>query len=294
MYGDMGTIMPLGFEVTKWLIEEHNQKPFDVILHVGDIAYAGTGSDREIEPIWDDYMNQIQPLASILPYQATVGNHEHYYNWTAYRHRFQMPWSDRANNKFWFSFDYANVHVTVMSMDSNPYDINSEQYAWLEQDLSAAYEQAQKSSIPSWIILAGHRPFLCSSEDEYDQHCPGAPLLSTIEPLILKYHVDLVLTGHMHVYERTYPTINGTTSPPYTNNYTNINEPIYIVQGTSGAFIGGTWVQPQPKWSAFRKEEYGYGRMDVTTTATTSTIYYAFHGGQNQTTVDELWLSKTK
>jgi len=179
-------------------------------------------------------------------------------------------------------------------MDSNPCDVTSEQYAWIEQDLSLAYQQAQKNPFPSWIILAGHRPFLCSTQSEYDQHCPGANLITTYEPLILKYHVDLVFAGHIHCYERTYPTINGTTNPPYTNNYTNINEPIYIVQGTSGAWIGDEWIRPEPEWSAFRKEEYGYGRMEVTTTATKSTLYYAFHGSENRTVVDELWLSKTK
>jgi len=293
MYGDMGTVMPLGFEVTKWIEAEHATDPFDLILHVGDLAYAGTGSDREIEPIWDDWMNQIQPLASLIPYQVTVGNHEHYYNWTSFRHRFAMPFYDRANNKFWFSFDYANVHLVAMSMDSNPYDENSEQYEWLVNDLSAAYQRRLSSSTPSWIILSGHRPFLCSDESEYDQHCPGAPLLATIEPLLLKYQVDLVLTGHMHCYERTYPNINGTVTIPGTNNFTNIDQPIYIVQGTAGALIAERWIEPQPEWSAFRKLEYGYGRMEVTTTASQSTLHYVFHG-QNEVVVDQVWLNKIK
>lgn len=38
--------------------------------------------------------------------------------------------------------------------------------------------------------------------DNYD---PGAPFQKQIEPLMIKYKVDLSLCGHMHMYERTYP-----------------------------------------------------------------------------------------
>jgi len=40
-------------------------------------------------------------------------------------------------------------------MDSNPWDVNSEQYAWIEQDLSLAYQQAQKKSFSVVDYLSG-------------------------------------------------------------------------------------------------------------------------------------------
>ena len=46
--GDMGTIIPAGFLVTKQIIEDHQVTPFSSIVHVGDISYAGTGSKDEI------------------------------------------------------------------------------------------------------------------------------------------------------------------------------------------------------------------------------------------------------
>jgi hypothetical protein len=35
------------------------------------------------------------------------------------------------------------------------------------------------------------------------------PLRADLEALLLKYNVDLVVTGHAHCYERTYPVANG-------------------------------------------------------------------------------------
>ncbi|CAF1549578.1 unnamed protein product, partial [Adineta ricciae] len=64
IYGDMGTIMPLGFEVTKSIIEDFNKKKNEranYVVHVGDIAYAGTGGEMEVQTIWDLFMNQIAP-----------------------------------------------------------------------------------------------------------------------------------------------------------------------------------------------------------------------------------------
>ncbi len=36
-----------------------------------------------------------------------VGNHEAWYNFTAFSHRWQMP--QNGNGNFWFSYDYGNV-----------------------------------------------------------------------------------------------------------------------------------------------------------------------------------------
>ncbi len=46
--GDMGTVLPAGFLVTKQITEDHHVTPFSSVVHVGDISYAGTGSKDEI------------------------------------------------------------------------------------------------------------------------------------------------------------------------------------------------------------------------------------------------------
>lgn len=50
----------------------------------------------------------------------------------------------------------------------------------------------------------------CSDTDEWDQHHEGAYFQTIIEPLMNKYKVDLYMCGHMHMYERVWPVLNGT------------------------------------------------------------------------------------
>jgi hypothetical protein len=93
VYGDMGTILPFAGPVNKMIYNDTLIAPYNFSLLVGDIAYAGTGSEKqgEIEPIWDVFGVQIEPWASITPFLPGVGNHEKYYNFTAYLNRYILP-----------------------------------------------------------------------------------------------------------------------------------------------------------------------------------------------------------
>jgi len=109
--GDMGTTIPMGWAVTDQMIDDNENLHFNLVIHVGDVAYAGTGSEWEIEEVWDVWESLVQPIAANIPYMFAPGNHEHYYNWTAYNHRFLMPGAQSGGNaNFWYSIDYGNVH----------------------------------------------------------------------------------------------------------------------------------------------------------------------------------------
>jgi len=292
VFGDMGTVVPLGFEVTQQMVNDNNEQSFNMALHLGDLAYAGVSSQKweEWEPTWDLWMNQIQPLASVVHKQVTVGNHESYYNFTAYSNRFTMPGpQSQGNDNFWFSFQYGNIHMTVMDTEED-YSTNSPQYEWIASDLAAA----RANPTVTWLFVSGHRPYYSSDQSEYSSHSPGGELLTYLEPLFIKNQVDMVLTGHMHCYERTYPTFNGTVNvPPGTSNYTNPTYPIYVVQGTAGAFIGETWVQPQPVWSAKREQHYGYARLTVSTQGGDSLHYAYYDLDKPKSILDEIWINKS-
>eukprot|EP00013_Stygamoeba_regulata_P018869 CAMPEP_0177656280 /NCGR_PEP_ID=MMETSP0447-20121125/15468_1 /TAXON_ID=0 /ORGANISM="Stygamoeba regulata, Strain BSH-02190019" /LENGTH=766 /DNA_ID=CAMNT_0019160359 /DNA_START=213 /DNA_END=2510 /DNA_ORIENTATION=- len=59
-----------------------------------------------------------------------------------------------------------------------------------------------------WIIMVGHTMTYCAS-DVVD--CPGVAehIRELLEPFLHAYHVDLVLNGHSHLYERTFPVYRG-------------------------------------------------------------------------------------
>jgi hypothetical protein len=92
-----------------------------------------------------------------------------------------------------FSFDYGDVHWTVL--DSNYYvDWTSpEPRAWLERDLAGA-------AGATWRFVSFHHPGFNSSKAHFaDQR------MRVIAPLLESGHVDLVFNGHVHNYQRTCP-----------------------------------------------------------------------------------------
>ena len=92
-----------------------------------------------------------------------------------------------------YSFDYGSVHWTVI--DSNPYvDWSSpELREWVQQDLKAAAKA-------KWRIVAFHHPPFNSSKAHFKEQ--RIRLLSSI---FEAGKVDLVLSGHVHNYQRTHP-----------------------------------------------------------------------------------------
>jgi hypothetical protein len=142
--------------------------------------------------------------------------------------------------------DYGHIHYTFMSTE-HPYGPGSPQYIWLQSDLAKANNNRKNTP---WLILSGHRPMYCSDTDEWNQHSPGAYFQTIIEPLMAQYKVDLYLCGHMHMYERVYPVLNGTVKATGTT-YVNPTAPAHVVQGTGGVFTDSSYVNPQPAWYYF-------------------------------------------
>jgi len=59
-----------------------------------------------------------------------VGNHEKYYNYSAYTNRYVLPASSGSYNNFYFSFNYADVHVVHMDTEID-YSVGSPQWNFL-------------------------------------------------------------------------------------------------------------------------------------------------------------------
>lgn len=110
-YGDQGTAIPMGTTVCKWVEAEHAQSPFGMLLHLGDLAYAGVSHKMgEYEPTWDAWMEQIAPIASVMPYMTSVGNHEDFVRQHNTTHA-QSAHSIYCCNKSDVQCMYACTHV---------------------------------------------------------------------------------------------------------------------------------------------------------------------------------------
>jgi acid phosphatase type 7 len=266
MLGDQGTFMVLGFTVSAKLIQLQDELGVDVVHYAGDLCYAGLSGDLtpfngedvddEFGHIWDLWGIQNEPIAATRPFMTTPGNHESFYNYTAFNNRYKMPYEkSKGNGNYWFSYDYGNVHVISISTEES-FEEGSPQMVWVEADMAAA--AANRDTVP-WIVVSMHRP-MYTSEYGMDN---GSARTVNMEKLVLQYDVDLVLCGHVHVYERIHPVSAGEVTvfpkkrPNGDGKLVDVYEtegkgPVYVTQGNTGAMQFERWNQPQPDWSAVR------------------------------------------
>eukprot|EP01089_Gocevia_fonbrunei_P017908 TRINITY_DN595_c0_g1_i1.p1 TRINITY_DN595_c0_g1~~TRINITY_DN595_c0_g1_i1.p1 ORF type:complete len:441 (+),score=95.33 TRINITY_DN595_c0_g1_i1:79-1401(+) len=274
MYGDFGVKNGAdGTHSIKRLINDTEQGLYDLIIHVGDLAYNMNDDEGKVG---DTFLNEIQKIAAHLPYQVCPGNHEADFldTFLNYKQRFTMP-SYKTNENMYFSFDVGFVHFVSISSE-HYFGLEeiyiAEQYAWVEKDLRKANENRKK--VP-WIIMYGHRPMYCSDDDDFPDCTNDTATLREgvdlfgerffgMESLLQKYGVDMYISGHEHSYERMFPVYQGKVYNGTAGPYINPGAPVHVVAGAAGCqedldrFGGGLG-----PWSAFRSATYGYGRLTV-------------------------------
>jgi len=295
----MGTIELLGFEVAAELIKEHSANPFDISFISGDLSYATVDPPNfEIQQLWDAWGRQDEPFAATAPFMMTVGNHESSpgtitnasgtfpQEFAAFTTRWQMPQNGRGN--YYFYFDYAPSRVVTLNTEED-YSTGSAQWNWIE----ATFAATDRSTYP-WLFLSLHRPIYSADADEENAHIPGGALSVALEPLLLKYKVDVVFEGHQHCYDRTASVYNGTVMglPDASGTYTSPPATIYINQATSGAVMDSKFITPTPAWSLVRGTTYGFGRMTLATEGASRTLRYEYVS-TNGTVVDRWAIVKS-
>ncbi|XP_077997692.1 acid phosphatase type 7-like [Glandiceps talaboti] len=271
IFGDMGNV---NAQSVPALQEETQKGHFDAILHVGDFAYDFDSDDGQTG---DEFMRQVEPIAAYLPYMVCVGNHESAYNFSHYKNRFTMPNYDE-NQNVWFSWNIGPAHIISISTEIYFYvnygiEQMFNQWNWLKKDLEEATKPENRAKHP-WIIVMGHRPMYCSNDD-HDDCTKSESIVRTgylgnfgLEELFYKHGVDLEIWAHEHSYERLWPVYNrkvynGSLDEPYTNP----KAPVHIITGSAGCKEDHDGFQPPYRpWSAFRRQDYGYTRMQIMNT----------------------------
>lgn len=286
---------------------------FDAVLHIGDLAYADDHVFSFV-PTWRAFLRRMAPVMDRLPYHTCPGNHEYrsldpliYYdvvNFQAYNKLFRMPAPkiERANASMFYSFNWGKAHIVMFDTETSypnaPWDIKlfGDQMAWLRADLAAANAPAARAERP-WIVALGHRPIYSSgvgyseNGEPRDSWIPEVPINSrtlqkTFENLFIENKVDLVISGHVHSYERLYPTKH---DQPTQKHYEKPDAPTYVVVGNAGNIEAITPFQDfQPDWSAYRYSSYGYGQMQVEEKQLT----WKFHAASTDKVLDQFVISK--
>jgi len=263
-------------------------------VHIlGDLSYAHGAAH-----VWDSWMSMIQPFAVHVPVMAVVGNYEYdhseggdggkdpsgvttpagYYVGDSSGGECGVPIAKRfmgsgnGNGVFWYSYDYGLLHVVVISSE---HDLakGSVQYDWMEGDLNGV-----DRTVTPWLIVETHRPLYFPSGHQRKQ-APG------VEHLLMKYGVDLFLTGHVHRYVRS-------CSGFFNASCNNEGSPTQIIVGTGGKILSNTrGCHYSQIWMKSCWKMYGYGKLTV---HNKTALHWEFVGVVDGNVKDEVWLYRNE
>jgi predicted phosphodiesterase len=193
MFGDNRTQPEEHAKVVDAILSYHPR----FLVNSGDLVAKGAD-----EKLWDTFFGIEGALLASTPLYPALGNHEG--EASIYFRLFSLPGKER-----YYSFDYGDVHFVVL--DSNrPYLTSKEQRDWLLADLRDNQQRP-------FIVVVLHNPlYTVTTTAKRQKETKG--IRAVLEPLLLKYRVDLVVSGHDHAYEHN--VVNGRQ---------------YIVSGGGGA-----------------------------------------------------------
>jgi 3',5'-cyclic AMP phosphodiesterase CpdA len=173
--GDMGTGDAAQYETAKQMVSVHDKFPFEFVLMLGDNIYGAQDFPRKFEEPY-------KPLLDAkVPFYAALGNHDDQNE--IYYKNYNM------NGKRYYAFSKGNVKF--VALDSTR--IDRPQLEWFEKELAGTNSE--------WKIVFFHHPLYSTG----GTHGPEVAVREVVEPLLLKYGVDVVFTGHEHFYERIKP-----------------------------------------------------------------------------------------
>jgi hypothetical protein len=222
---------------------------------------------------------------------VTPGNHESFFEFHPYLNRFSiMPWEEsNATSPMYYSFDYGPIHVVAFNTEADLGMLanihpGTPQYDWLANDLHNA--NINRGNVP-WIIATCHRPLYCTNGGTSGACFKQGPIFrAEIEDLLYSSKVDLVVTGHVHAYERSYPVYKNVSYP----SYENPQAPIYLLNGAAGnkEQLEHGW-DLMETWSAARMSVYGYSILQV---YNSTTLTWNFIAANNGSVVDTFTITK--
>lgn len=196
----------------------------DVVLGLGDGSYDNSSVSC--------FISRVTKLKTGRIFKSAYGNHD-------------VDKSTKKNDlinffvdqRTYYTITYQNLWILVMDTESS-FSSGSAQHTFV----SGALTDAAADASIDWKIAIMHRPWVGGSSDHpYNE----GNILNTYLPLFDTAKVDLILTGHNHNMQRTYPiksaggssvTKTDSTTGPYTQGVGRI----HVVCGTGGHDSGNS------------------------------------------------------
>jgi len=176
--GDMGNGKARQYDLAKRMDEARQTFPFTFAITLGDNLYGDTAP----EDFQKKFEIPYKPLLDAgVKFYASLGNHD-----SPNQRSYELFNMNGANY-----YTYKQGDIRFFALDSTYLD--PKQLAWLETEL--------RNAGSDWKICYFHHPLYSSAR----YHGPSTDLRLLLEPLFIKYGVNVVFSGHEHVYERIKP-----------------------------------------------------------------------------------------
>jgi 3',5'-cyclic AMP phosphodiesterase CpdA len=176
--GDNGTGDQPQYDVAQEMDRWHVRFAFDMVIMLGDNLYGSQGPADFVQKFERPYK---QLLDEGVKFYASLGNHDKATNDT------YKPFNMSGERYY----SYVRNNVRFLVLDTNYLD--PRQLAWLGATLGDSKER--------WKIAYFHHPLYSNG----GRHGSEVELRVKLEPLFVRYGVNVVYSGHDHIYERLAP-----------------------------------------------------------------------------------------
>lgn len=195
--GDTGSGGRQAAAVAERMALTYRETPFGLVCMLGDICYYGSVKDR----FHDVFIRPMTPLIDAdVKFELAVGNHDgglHYSDESLEEIDAQLSRLGTPSRYYVSHHGPAEFYYLDSSEPGFFEDGSLTQLGWLDDQLA--------SSTSQWKFVAMHHPvYSCGLHGSTNR------LTEFLEPILVRHHVDMVLAGHDHNYERTVP-IDGVT-----------------------------------------------------------------------------------
>ncbi|MEQ8849733.1 metallophosphoesterase [Botrimarina sp.] len=198
------------FEAMRAFAASSGRSP-DAFIHVGDMAY-GDGADVEFQRFFFDVY---QPTLRNTVCWPTMGNHEGHTSrgvsqFGPYYDAYVLPTGGEAGGvasgtEAYYSFDLGKVHFVCLDSHDLDRSASGAMARWLQADLEMTHAD--------WLIAFWHHPPYTKGSHDSDRERQLIEMREHLMPLLEAGGVDLVLSGHSHIYERSM-LIDGAYATP--------------------------------------------------------------------------------
>jgi hypothetical protein len=172
LMGDWGTAL---YGATIIADDIRRRKPFDLLLHLGDVYYSGTPTETKERflKVWPSDAGRVS--------RALNANHEMYSGGFGY---FQLTLPALGQKASYFAFQ--NQHWLLVGLDTAyvDHDIDAKQVTWLEQTIAAAGSRK--------VVLFSHQQLFSRLDDQ------GEKLEPKLRTLLTSKRITAWYWGHEH------------------------------------------------------------------------------------------------